>query len=78
MNTLMFIVRRDSGKTPDYGWSPWNMDRATLAALPSKQPLSDDDRARICGLRARSKPEFADLLDAFDALGVKGEQEGWR
>lgn len=59
-------------------WSPWNMDRATLAALPSKQTLSDDDRACLVRLREHAHAGFADLLDAFDELGVKGEQEGWR
>ena len=59
-------------------WTPWRMDRATLEALPARQALNDWDRERIARLRTQTlPPALSELLDAFDALGVKGEQEGW-
>lgn len=59
-------------------WAPWNMDGKALAALPSRQPLSDWDRARMESLRGQpGLPEaFVDLLVEMERRGEKGEQEG--
>jgi hypothetical protein len=59
-------------------WSPWRMDFQTLAALPSRKPLSVRDRAHIDALLTLSlPPALRDLADWMRRHGEKGEQEAY-
>ncbi|NJC89277.1 MAG: hypothetical protein FIB02_12225 [Desulfuromonas sp.] len=58
-------------------WEPWNMDSATLMALPKRKLLTEGDRARLNRLLPQKLPRLLqELADWMDEHGEKGEQEG--
>lgn len=59
-------------------WQPWMMDRAQLAALPNRQPLTPRDCERLAVLRTHLLPAALEqLLEWMEEHGEKGEQEGF-
>lgn len=58
-------------------WEPWHMDIATLAALPRKKVLTEEDRIRLERLLVLQLPESLQRLAEYMwETGEKGEQEG--
>jgi len=59
-------------------WSPWRMDCETLASLPSRQSLTERDRAQLESLLTLPMPgELQELARWMLRHGEKGEQEAY-
>jgi hypothetical protein len=58
-------------------WQPWQMSSEALLRLPVRRPLAAFDRARLDVLLAQPLPAvLAELAQAMNRCGQKGEQEG--
>lgn len=59
-------------------WQTWQMDAASLAALPKRKPLTERDRQRLTALSQLDLPEpLRALAEWMTTHGEKGEQEGF-
>lgn len=59
-------------------WQPWKMAPADLLALPATKSLNADDHSRLARLADTALPAMlATLVQALQATGRKGEQEGY-
>jgi len=59
-------------------WEPWKMSAADLHGLPSRQTLSEHDRAHVRDLlESELPPILRALAQAMLEHGEKGEQEGY-
>lgn len=58
-------------------WQPWGMDVETLSNLPSRQPLSQNDKEQLQRLLQQSLPVSLQVLADWMLIHAeKGEQEG--